>query len=138
MKKILVFFILIFGSHSMHSQGIDISNNYDKKYNSVSSSLSGGKYELVQSDMVARLTFKIDKHNGRVWQIIEESDGSYSWDMIEREESANDVKIDNKINYQFFMSGLAVKFSYLINVNTGIVWQILERKDKSIYLSVVE
>lgn len=134
----LVFFILIFGSNIIYSQGIDISNNYDKKYNSVSSSLLGGKYELVQSDIVARLTFKIDKYNGRVWQIVEKSDGSYSWDMIEKEESKNDVKIENKINYQFFMSGLAVRFSYLINVNTGIVWQVVEKKDKSIYLSLVE
>jgi len=138
MKKMLVFFILIFGSNIIYSQGIDISNNYDKKYNSVSSSLLGGKYELVQSDIVARLTFKIDKYNGRVWQIVEKSDGSYSWDMIEKEESKNDVKIENKINYQFFMSGLAVRFSYLINVNTGIVWQVVEKKDKSIYLSLVE
>ena len=134
----LVFFILIFGSNIIYGQGIDISNNYDKKYNSVSSSLLGGKYELVQSDIVARLTFKIDKYNGRVWQIVEKSDGSYSWDMIEKEESKNDVKIENKINYQFFMSGLAVRFSYLINVNTGIVWQVVEKKDKSIYLSLVE
>lgn len=138
MKKMLVFFILIFGSNIIYGQGIDISNNYDKKYNSVSSSLLGGKYELVQSDIVARLTFKIDKYNGRVWQIVEKSDGSYSWDMIEKEESKNDVKIENKINYQFFMSGLAVRFSYLINVNTGIVWQVVEKKDKSIYLSLVE
>lgn len=51
------------------SQNVTIETNYDKKYNSVSTSLIGGRYEILQSDLVAKYTFKIDKYKGNIYQL---------------------------------------------------------------------
>jgi hypothetical protein len=96
------------------------------------------RYEVVQSPLVARLTLKLDKHAGVVYQLVRAADSSTTWDiMIRRNHPAGDTQISARVNYQLFLSGLAVRYAFLTNVNTGATWQLVETDDKSLVWSPV-
>lgn len=121
---IALFFSLI--SITTYGQDVTIDRNNDKKHVSVSTSFVGGRYEIIMSDIIARHAFKVDKYTGNVYQLVEIKDGYLTWELLYRDKASNDVQIANKINYQLYMSGLAVRFVFLINVNTGITWQLVK------------
>jgi len=83
---------------------------------------------LVQSLIAAKGTFKIDKFTGNVYQLVKTSTGTISWDLIIKEKVKGEVIKQGKVNYQFFTSGLAMKFTFLLNVNSGQTWQLVEDK----------
>lgn len=90
------------------------------------------------SDLVARNTFKVDKYAGIVYQIIENDNGSLVWKTLQKDKHSNDSIREGCINYQLYMSGIAVRFCFLINVNTGTTWQLVESKDGILYFEVIE
>ena len=90
-----------------------------------SSSPESSRFQIVQSELGARLTFNIDKYTGMVFLLVEGRDG-LTWQLIEAEEQTSDETISNQVNYQLFTSGLGVRMTFLINVNTGITWQLAE------------
>jgi len=49
-----------------------------------------------------------------------------TWQSITRADTGGDITISNQVNYQVFMSGIAAKHTYLINVNSGRTWQLCE------------
>lgn len=121
-----------------YSQNVSIDRNNDKKYDSVSTSLTGGRYEFLMSDLVVRQSFKVDKYTGDIYQLVEDNNGRLTWELLIREVSANDLQKENSINYQLYMSGIAVRFCFLINVNTGIAWQLVKSKDDILHFEIVE
>ncbi len=84
------------------------------------------RFEILQSSLAAKLTLKVDKFTGTVSQIVETIDGGKTWQPIANRPHPNDKTEPGKVNYQVFTSGLAVKFTFLINVNTGATWQLVE------------
>ena len=80
------------------------------------------RFEIIQSELAAKITLKIDKYTGRVYQLVQGTKG-LSWPLIASEKHPDD-KILEKVNYQVFTSDLAVRMTYLINVNTGASWQL--------------
>lgn len=138
MKKYILFYFLIYVSLSVYGQNVTIDRNDDKKYNSISTSFSGGRFEFVMSDLVASNSFKIDKYTGNVYQLVKRNDDSLTWELLLRESSDNDRRFDNKINYQLYMSGMAVRFCYLLNTNTGITWQLVRLKDNTLFFELIQ
>lgn len=138
MKKGIMFYFLIFVSLSIYGQNITIDSNNDKKYNSVTTSFSGGRFEFIMSDLVVRHSFKIDKYTGDVYMLVKRDDDSFTWDLLLRDPSDNDKQFDNKINYQLYMSGIAVRFCYLLNTNTGITWQLVKSKDDTLFFELIQ
>ncbi|MBW2312511.1 MAG: hypothetical protein JRF35_15835 [Deltaproteobacteria bacterium] len=102
----------------------------DQEYpdNQTSTTPAETRYELVQSLIAAKGTFKIDKFTGNVYQLVKTSTGTISWDLIIKEKVKGEVIKQGKVNYQFFTSGLAMKFTFLLNVNSGQTWQLVEDK----------
>lgn len=91
-----------------------------------SSAPESARYEIVQSELGARITLKIDKYDRRVYLLVE---GTYglAWELMQVEEHIlEDTKITGKVNYQVFTSGIGQKFTFLMNVNTGATWQLAE------------
>jgi hypothetical protein len=84
------------------------------------------RYEFVQSHIAARSTFKVDKFTGQVYQLVQAENGNITWQEIVKIQHQNDKRKDAQVNYQFFMSGMAAKFTFLINVWTGATWQLTE------------
>jgi hypothetical protein len=58
------------------------------------------------------------------------TDSGVSWQEIFRlTTNPADVTLDNKVNYQLFMSGLTARWTFLLNVNTGVTWQLTSDDD---------
>ncbi len=93
------------------------------------------RFEIVQSELAARITLKIDKYTGKVYQLVK-GDKGLSWSLLISEKHTKDKVTENKVNYQVFTSGLAVRMTYLINVNTGASWQLSEYSELGIFWKV--
>lgn len=97
-----------------------------------------GRYEIIQSSILRRLTFRVDKANGVVSQLVKSKDGSYWWSPIERQYSTNDTVYPGNINYQMFFGGFQASDAFLINVNTGETWMVVRDKNDDIYLELMK
>lgn len=117
MKRLIFLLIIIqsvidcWSQEITHHQSSTISDN--------------SRFEIVQSEVGARYTFNIDKFTGSVFLLVEGTDG-ITWQLIETEIQAYNEKKENQINYQLFTSGIGVRYTFLLNVNTGINWQLAE------------
>ena len=101
---------------------------------------SDSRYEIVQSELGARYTFKIDKYTGYVKQLVKSDDDSVTWQsIILIDSSKTEDQQNNKVNYQIFTSGLGARFTFLINIKTGDTWQLTEVDDMGyLYWSPIE
>ncbi len=97
-----------------------------------SSSPETSRFEIIQSELAAKITLKIDKYTGNVFQLVTGIKG-LSWELITAEKHSADETATNKVNYQVFTSGLAVRMTYLINVNTGASWKLSEDSEIGIF-----
>ena len=90
------------------------------------------RYEFVQSQISVRGTYKLDKYSGAVYQIVTTKDGDIGWQEIYKKNHPLDKRTDGMVNYQIFTSGISFRFTFLINVNTGATWQLLETSQKEL------
>lgn len=129
----ILFFIPLSGF--TQNVDVDIRNNWDKKHDNYSTSLSAGRWEIIMSDRTVKLLFKIDKFTGQVFydKNIKFTDGGTIWLEAFRDESAFDIRKDNTINYQLYIGGLAARHVYLLNIHTGVLWQLVETEEKLFY-----
>jgi hypothetical protein len=116
MKKILIIIFAIL-SPNVYSQPKDVN-----VHNSTALS-SQAKYEIVQSSLAARFTFRVDKVCGNISQLVLNKNDDLFW------ESMSIVKLpscnnDGKIRYQLFLSGIAARHTFLMNTDNGKTWQI--------------
>ena len=100
--------------------------------NQISSAPQTSRFEIIQSELAAKITLKIDKYTGKVFQLVKGSKG-LSWQLIPAEKHSKDNAAANKVNYQVFTSGIAVRMTYLINVNTGASWQLSEDSELGVF-----
>jgi hypothetical protein len=85
------------------------------------------RYQIVQSSLAARGTYKLDTYEGKVYQLVLDGSNNETWQLLKRiGNNSNDNQINGQQNYQIFLSTLAMKFTYLINVNTGATWQLVQ------------
>lgn len=124
MKRILLLLIL-FSSVNIHSQV--------QKYQTVTTSQVGGRYEIIQSEIKRSNTFKLDKFTGRVYQFVSTKNDWFAWQQLYKSYVELDTTIPEKINYQIFMGGIAAKDCFLLNINTGVTWVLVEDKKTGSY-----
>jgi hypothetical protein len=123
MKKTFLTIALLIVGISSYSQN-------DMSPNSVSTTVpENARFEIVQSNLVAKLTFKIDKYSGDVYQLASATNDGQSWSKMKRLDHVSDnITERNKVNYQLVTSGIALKFTYLMNVDTGATWELTTDK----------
>ncbi len=91
-----------------------------------SGAVEGGRFELVQSPNGVRFTFRFDRHLGYVDQLVMSADSAMTWERLPRiPHPAGDTQKPGQPNYQFFTSSTGIRFTFLINVNTGATWQLV-------------
>jgi hypothetical protein len=93
--------------------------------NQFSSAPNTARYEIVQSELGVKITLLIDKYDGKVYQLVEGKTG-LTWQSMNVEKHTIDKATPDKVNYQIFTSGQGVRFTFLLNVNTGATWQLAE------------
>ena len=88
------------------------------------------RYEIVQSQLAARWTFRLDRVCGQVAIMVRVNDkgDDLAWDGMEVIGSPKCV-VDGKIRYQLFTSGLAVRHTMLMNTDNGKTWMLSGYKD---------
>lgn len=102
---------------------------------SVSTSQTGGRFEIIQSPIARRLTFRLDKYTGEVYQLVKKKNDEYCWDNVKIYDQEN-VDSDNynntEITYLLYMGGKAVSDCFLINIKTGDTWQLIHDDEMNI------
>ena len=89
----------------------------------------GGEYEIIQAQTAAKWTFRLDKMTGHVWILVQNKDGDYTW-QVTKVDGLPDTKVNGPLHYQIFLSGLAAKFSFLIDTSSGKTWSLTTLTDK--------
>ena len=106
----------------------------------VSTSQTGGRYEIIQSNVLRELLFKLDKYTGEVYQYVKYDTGiiGNGWEKVAVLMKMDEIKDPTKINYQLFMSGLSAGDCFLLNINNGNTYRLFkDKKDNKIYFSKV-
>jgi hypothetical protein len=90
---------------------------------------SSARYEVIQSTLAARWTFRLDRVCGNVSQMVTTKNEGMSFEnmLILGLPKCNP---DGKVRYQLFTSGIAARHTFLMNTDTGKTWQIQSSKDK--------
>ena len=83
-------------------------------------------YEIVQSSVLAKLTFRLDRNTGRTWQIGDTSDGGYVWQEVLWLDDDSSESRSSQPRYQIFSSGILARVTVLMNTDTGRSWYIAE------------
>jgi hypothetical protein len=89
----------------------------------------GNRYEIVQSHLAARWTFRLDRFCGFVSQYVSTSTGGVTWEGMPIEKRPACV-MDGKIHYQLFSSSLAARHTFLMNTDTGTTWHLTTRVNR--------
>jgi len=88
---------------------------------------NNSRFEIIQSSLAARWTFKLDKFTGKIWQYVRTKDDENIWEemyVLPKPISSTRPK------FQIYTSGLAARFTLLIDNDNGKTWVLTTSKDK--------
>jgi hypothetical protein len=119
-EMVFVSFIVVL---AMPAFGQDQPNNIHQ----ATTTPSGARYEILQSELAAKWTFRLDRFTGRISQLVRTKDDDNTWEdmeVINRPEIAS----PNHARFQLFSSGIASRYTLMIDNETGDTWQIISMK----------
>lgn len=87
------------------------------------------RFEIIQSELAAKWTFRLDRFNGRVAQLVRTKDGDNEWEEMQVI-GLSRVQAQTRPHFQIFTSGLAVRHTFLIDTDTGKTWVVVTVKRK--------
>jgi hypothetical protein len=90
---------------------------------------TGARFEIVQSTIAARATFRLDRYTGRIWELAKTKDDDNVWQET-RVFDRPLIQAPNRPRFQIFTSGLALRHTFLIDGDTGKTWVLVSAKDK--------
>lgn len=92
---------------------------------------SSARFEIIQSSLAAKWTFRLDRYSGRVWQLVKTKDDDNIWEEMPVLDLPKS-KTASKPHFQLFTSGLAARHTFLIDNDTGKTWVVVTstRTDK--------
>ena len=94
------------------------------------------RYEILESGIAAKFTFRLDRFSGATAQLVQQADSTLTWEGVPRgQHPLPDTTIPGKPNYQIFSSGLEVRFTFLLNTNTGATWQLTQDSTGALFWS---
>ena len=93
------------------------------------------RFEIVQSQLAARWTFRLDRFTGQVSQLVKTLGDSNTWEPMEVIGLPLSIPLTER--FQIFTSGLAARHTYLLDTKSGRTWVIVsgtrQRADGSQY-----
>ena len=90
----------------------------------------GARFELIQSPLAAKWTFKLDRFAGRVWQLVRTKDDENTWEEIPVAASIPAAD-SSRARFQIFSSGLAARHTFLLDNFNGKTWVLTTGKRKA-------
>jgi hypothetical protein len=82
------------------------------------------RFEIMQSELAAKFTFRLDRNTGHISQLVADPDGSLTWENM-TVAALPIITSPSRPRFQLFASGLAAKFTFMIDTDTGITWQLV-------------
>jgi hypothetical protein len=87
------------------------------------------RYEIVQSHLAAKWTFRLDRICGTVYQLVSNKNNGLLWEQM-RVEARPKCLTDGRAHFQLFSSSLAARHTFLMNTDSGTTWVLNAPKDK--------
>lgn len=137
MKKTVAFFFLL----------TIVISAFAQESHSVSTSQIGGRYEIIQSPLARKYTFKLDKYTGNVWQYVMSVDDNTTWQSVPRAidvlgtlvpYSITDEDISSTVRYQLYIGGTAVRDMFLLDIETGQTWVLTNSSDGVLFFNEIK
>ncbi len=117
-KKGVATLLLAFGiSHFAYAQS-DISDLHQK-----TAVPNNARYDIVQSELAAKWTFRVDRYYGKVSQLVRTSDDGNAWENMPVK-GLPKISIATKPKFLIFTSGLAARHTYLLDTVSGKTWTL--------------
>jgi len=88
------------------------------------------RFEIAQSQLAVQWTFRLDRFTGHVVQLVKTADDDTAWEDM-TVEGLPEVPNASRPRFQVFSSGLAARFTFLIDTTTGLTWQLVTAKRKA-------
>jgi hypothetical protein len=82
------------------------------------SSPPNARFEIVQSEIAAKWSFRLDRFAGPAWQLVKTKDGDDPWEPM-RVVGLPAIVNPSSPRFQIFASGIAAKFTFLIDTMSG-------------------
>ena len=133
MRYVLLFALLLLGPIS----GIAVAAESGPT-NASSAVADSARFQIVQSPILVKLTFRLDRFTGNTWQYVAIPGGGVAWQPIPRVEIVDDTKVTGRVNYQIFLSGVLASVSLLVNTNTGASWVLTEDPKQGLFWSPIK
>ena len=89
----------------------------------------GARFEILQSTIAAKATFRLDRYTGRVWELAKTKDDETVWQetrVLDRPQ----IQTPTRPRFQIFTSGLALRHTFMIDGDTGRTWLLVTGKEK--------
>ena len=83
------------------------------------------RFEVVSSPLAAKWTFRLDRVTGHVGQLVTTNSGDATWEEMPVL-GLPPVQTNGRPRFQIFNSGLAARWTFLIDTLTGRTWQLEE------------
>ena len=81
----------------------------------------GGRFEIVQSPLAAKWTFRLDRHTGQVDQLVSSRFGGVAWQEMPAIGLPKTTNVSEP-RFVLFASGIAARHTFLIDTETGDSW----------------
>ncbi len=88
------------------------------------------RFEILQSELAAKWTFRLDRFTGHVAQLVKTKDDDSTWEDMQVI-GLPPVNQPGRARFQLFTSGLAARYTFLIDTDTGKSWVVVTAKSKS-------
>lgn len=120
--RTIVITMLLLSSLNLFSQ------DYPSPPPQQTSPVNNARFEIIQSPLLYRLIFKLDRYNGMIWQLVISKDNSLTWELMLREDITPGTL--DRPRFQIFTSGIATKGTFLIDSYSGVTWVLVTRKER--------
>jgi hypothetical protein len=90
---------------------------------------SNARFEIVQSELAAKWTFQLDRFTGQVWQLVKTKEDDDAWHNL-KVIGLPQIAAPARARFQIFASGIAAKFTFLLDTETGKTWVLTTRTYK--------
>ena len=104
-----------------------IGQDYPSPSPQQTSANPGARYEVLQSPLAAKWTFRLDRYSGRVWQLVKTKDDDSAWEEMPVYEMAK-LASPGRPRFQLFTSGLAARHTFLVDSDSGKTWVLVTGK----------
>ena len=106
------------------------SQDFPSPAHQSTSSIPGARFEILQSPLAAKWTFRLDRYTGRIWQLVKTTEDDNSWEEMLVLDLPK-LQSPTRPRFQLFTSGIAARHTFLLDSDSGKTWYVFSGKGKN-------